>query len=173
VTDDRNLGYALGAAEFLTKPIDWDRLGAVLQRYAGAGRRGGSLALVVDDEAMAREQLGRGLERDGWRVVEAANGREALERLEEVTPQLILLDLLMPKMDGFEFVAAMREQERWRSIPILVITAKDITKEDRTRLEGCVARILQKGGYGRAEFVAEIRSLVGRETHQPSERGSA
>jgi CheY-like chemotaxis protein len=93
--------------------------------------------------------------------------------LEEVTPQLILLDLLMPKMDGFEFVAAMREQERWRSIPILVITAKDITKEDRTRLEGCVARILQKGGYGRAEFVAEIRSLVGRETHQPSERGSA
>jgi signal transduction histidine kinase/CheY-like chemotaxis protein len=167
VTDDRNLGYALGASEYLTKPIDWERLGAVLRRYsAAAGAE--SLALVVDDEPMARSLLRRGLERDGWRVLEARNGREALERLAESTPQLILLDLMMPEMDGFEFVAKMREQERWRSIPILVITAKDVTKEERTRLEGQVARILQKGGYGRAELIAEIRSLVGARAGSPS-----
>jgi signal transduction histidine kinase/DNA-binding response OmpR family regulator len=171
VTDDRNLGYALGASEYLTKPIDRERLSEILKRYASGGDSDESLALVVDDEIEARALLRRGLERDGWRVVEARNGREALDRLEQTTPQLILLDLMMPEMDGFEFVAAIREQERWRSIPILVITAKDVTNEERSRLEGGVARILQKGGYGRAELLAEIRGLVGeRATSEPSQR---
>jgi signal transduction histidine kinase/DNA-binding response OmpR family regulator len=171
VTDDRNLGYALGASEYLTKPIDRERLSEILKRYTHDTSSEASLALVVDDEIEARALLRRGLERDGWRVVEAQNGRDALERLEHVTPQLILLDLMMPEMDGFEFVARIREQERWRSIPILVITAKDITNEERSRLEGGVARILQKGGYGRAELLAEIRGLVGeRATPSPSPR---
>jgi signal transduction histidine kinase/DNA-binding response OmpR family regulator len=167
VTDDRNLGYALGASEYLTKPIDRERLSEILRRYAASSDADESLALVVDDEIEARALLRRGLERDGWRVVEARNGREALERLEHMAPQLILLDLMMPEMDGFEFVAAVREQERWRSVPILVITAKDLTNEERSRLEGGVARILQKGGYGRAELLAEIRSLVGERATPP------
>jgi CheY-like chemotaxis protein len=104
--------------------------------------------------------LRRGLERAGWRVAEAENGRAALERLAEAPPRLILLDLMMPEMDGFEFVARLREKESWRSIPVLVITAKDITPEERTRLEGRVARILQKGSYGRDDLLAEVRRLV-------------
>jgi hypothetical protein len=94
-------------------------------------------------------------------VALAANGREALAAVAEATPRLILLDLMMPEMDGFEFVAKLREREGWRSIPILVITAKDVTPEERERLEGRVARILQKGGYGREDLLAEIRKLVG------------
>ncbi len=159
MTDDRNLGYALGASEYLTKPVDWDRLGKVLHRYADED--GESLALVVDDEPRAREMLRRALERAGWRVAEAENGLAALQLVADATPQLILLDLMMPEMDGFEFVAKLREKESGRSIPILVITAKDVTAEDRTRLEGRVARILQKGSYGREDLLAEIQNLVG------------
>jgi signal transduction histidine kinase/DNA-binding response OmpR family regulator len=159
MTDDRNLGYALGASEYLTKPVNWDRLGAVLHRHAREGEE--SLALVVDDEAQAREVLRRGLERAGWRVSEAEHGREALERVADEPPQLILLDLMMPEMDGFEFVAKLRETESWRSIPVLLITAKDLTPEDRKRLEGGVSRILQKGSYGREDLLAEIYKLVG------------
>jgi CheY-like chemotaxis protein len=158
ITDDRNLGYALGAAEYLTKPVDWDHLGAVLRRYADADQA--SLALVVDDEADARDMLRRGLERAGWRVAEAENGRVALERVAEALPRLILLDLMMPEMDGFEFVSELRRNEAWRSIPVLVITALEITAEDRARLEGNVARILQKGEYGRDELLREVRRLA-------------
>jgi signal transduction histidine kinase/DNA-binding response OmpR family regulator len=159
MTDDRNLGYALGASEYLTKPVDWDRLGAALHRHAREG--GESLALVVDDETEARDVLRRGLERAGWQVAEAANGREALERMTERAPELILLDLMMPEMDGFEFVSRLRDEESWRAIPVLLITAKDITPEDRQRLEGGVSRILQKGSYGREDLLAEIHKLVG------------
>jgi signal transduction histidine kinase/CheY-like chemotaxis protein len=162
MTDDRNLGYALGASEYLTKPVDWDRLGSALRRHAHEGKE--SLALVVDDEAQAREVLRRGLERAGWRVAEAENGRSALECMAQASPHLILLDLMMPEMDGFEFVAKLREHESWCSIPVILITAKDITPEDRKRLEGRVSRILQKGSYGREDLLAEIRRLVGVRT---------
>jgi signal transduction histidine kinase/DNA-binding response OmpR family regulator len=158
MTDDRNLGYALGASEYLTKPVDWDRLGSALRRHAQPGAD--SLALVVDDEAQARDVVRRGLERSGWRVAEAENGRVALECMARALPQLILLDLMMPEMDGFEFVAKLRDHESWRSIPVILITAKDITPDDRRRLEGRVSRILQKGSYGREDLLAEIRRLV-------------
>jgi CheY-like chemotaxis protein len=157
VTDDQNLGYALGAAEYLTKPVDWERLGAVLAKYRKQDR---ASALVVDDERLARELAQRGLERAGWSVRTAENGRIALERVAEQTPGVIILDLIMPEMDGFEFVAALREKAEWTSIPIVVLTAKEITAEDRARLEGSVARIFQKGGRGPAELVEDIRRLV-------------
>jgi len=164
ITDDQNLGYALGAAEYLTKPVDWDRLGDVLRKYQSPVR---SSALVVDDEAAARDLARRGLERAGWEVRVAENGRIALERMAERTPSLILLDLMMPEMDGFQFVAALREKPEWRSIPVVVVTAKDVTADDRARLEReSVARIFQKGSRSLAELIDEIRRLVGA---QPEE----
>ena len=104
--------------------------------------------------------LGRGLAKEGWGVVEAVNGREALERLAEHRPELILLDLMMPEMDGFAFIEALRHQEAWRSIPIVVITAKDLTPDDHRRLNGYVERILQKGAYSPEELLREVRDLV-------------
>src|SRR5438067_1097627 len=129
---DRNLGYALGAADFLTKPVDRERLAALLSRHLPQPH--GGPVLVVDDDGPARELLRRALERDGRAVVEAEDGRAALERVAAERPALILLDLMMPGMDGFEFVAELRQREDWRAIPVVVITARSLTPEDHARL---------------------------------------
>ena len=155
IVDDKNLGYALGASDYLTKPIDRERLVAVLTQY-----RRDRPVLVVDDDTGLRQLLRRMLEPQGYAVVEAENGRAALECLREVSPSVILLDLMMPEMDGFEFVAEFRRHEAWRAIPIVVVTARDLSDADRERLNGYVEKILQKGTHGREELLAEVRELV-------------
>jgi PAS domain S-box-containing protein len=156
--DDKNLGYALGASEYLTKPIDRNRLNAVLQKYRPG--RPDCPVLVIEDDEMTRHMVRDMLKKQGWAVAEAENGRVALGHVAEQRPELILLDLTMPEMDGFEFLAELRETEAWRSIPVIVITAKDITLEDRLRLNGYVEKILQKGVYTREQLLAEVRNLV-------------
>ena len=153
--DDRNLGYALGAADYLTKPIDRERLVAVLERY-----RRDLPVLVVDDDPDFRDLARRMLEREGYTVVEAENGRAALDRLRDTVPGVVLLDLMMPEMDGFDFVAAVRADAAWRAVPIVVITAKDLSPEDHERLNGYVARVLQKGALSRETLLGEVRDLV-------------
>jgi signal transduction histidine kinase/CheY-like chemotaxis protein len=157
MADDRSIGYALGAADYLTKPIDRERLVAILQRYRGGDT--GSV-LIVDDEADSRELMRRTLADGGWSVCEADNGRSGLDQVAACSPDLILLDLLMPEMDGFEFVARLREREEWRAIPIVVLTAKDITLEDQQRLEGNVRRIFRKASFSRDELVGEVRAAL-------------
>jgi CheY-like chemotaxis protein len=157
MVDDRNLGYALGAAEYLTKPLDRDRLIDVLRRYhPDSGRP----ILVVDDDPEVRALLRRMLEREGYAIVEAENGRIALERLQAITPAVVLLDLMMPEMDGFDVVSEMRQRAEWRGIPIVVVTAKDLSPEDRRRLNGSVERVLQKGAMSREALLTEVRRLV-------------
>jgi PAS domain S-box-containing protein len=158
IVDDKNLGYALGAADYLTKPIDRDRLVTILKKYRCEAPP--CPVLVIEDDAQIREMLRRILSKEGWLVSEAEHGRVALERVAENRPELILLDLMMPEMDGFQFIEELRKQEAWRSIPIIVVTAKDLTEEDRLRLNGYVEKILQKGAYGREALLAEVRDLV-------------
>ncbi|HWP75773.1 MAG TPA: response regulator, partial [Methylomirabilota bacterium] len=155
IVDDKNLGYALGASDYLTKPIDRERLVKVLTQH-----RRDRPVLVVDDDPGLRQLLRRMLEPEGYTVVEAENGRVALERLDDVRPSVILLDLMMPEMDGFEFVAEFRRHEAWRVIPIVVVTAKDLSQDDRERLNGHVQKILQKGTHGREQLLAEVHELV-------------
>lgn len=159
IIDDKSMGYALGASEYLTKPVDRERLCSVLEKYCqkeGEPRH----ALVVEDDRDTREMLRRLLERDGWAAAEAENGRAAIECMEARRPDLLLLDLMMPEMDGFQVVDEIRRREEWRSIPIVVITAKDITAEDRLRLSDYVRAILQKGAYEYRDLLAEIRDLM-------------
>ena len=158
IMDEKHMGYALGAADYLTKPIDWERLAAVLQRYECA--RPPCPVLVVEDDPVMREMLQRRLEREGWKVIEAENGRVALGRMAQSRPDLILLDLMMPEMDGFQFLDEIRKREDWRSIPVIVVTAKELSAEDRQRLNGSVEKILQKGAYSREELIREVRDLV-------------
>ena len=158
LVDDKNLGYALGAADYLTKPVDRQRLVSVLEKYRHDDAPGD--ILVVDDEPANRETLRGMLENEGFSVAEAENGRVALEGLDRVRPSAILLDLMMPEMDGFEFVARLREREEWRTIPVVVVTAKDITREDRMRLDGYVTEVIQKGSQGRDQLLAEVSGLV-------------
>jgi GAF domain-containing protein/CheY-like chemotaxis protein len=166
IVDDKNLGYALGAADYLTKPIDRERLVTALRQH-----RRDRPVLVVDDDAEIRQLLRRMLEPEGYTVVEAENGRVALDRLRDTAPSVVLLDLMMPEMDGFAFVTEFRRHEPWRAIPIVVITAKDLTREDRERLNGYVERILQKGAYGRDQLLAEVRDLVAQSIARRRSRG--
>ena len=157
IVDNRNLGFSLGASDFLIKPIQRDVLVATVQRLS---LKPTAYVLVVDDDKLTRDLVRRSLQSEGFQVVEANNGRVALEQMESTRPGLILLDLLMPEMDGFEFLAELRRQERWRSIPVVVVTAKDLDATDRTRLNGYVERILEKGAFTREELLRELRDLV-------------
>jgi CheY-like chemotaxis protein len=159
IIDDPKQGYALGASDYLTKPVDRVRLAGVLKKH----RRlcaASCVALVVEDDAMTRQMIGELLAKDGWTVMEAENGRVALDRVRECRPNLILLDLMMPEMDGFTFTAELRKHEEWREIPILVLTAKDLTAEDRQQLSGEVNGYLQKGEYTRDELLRQINHEV-------------
>jgi CheY-like chemotaxis protein len=158
IVEDKNLGYALGASDYLTKPIDRTRLVAVLQKYRRDGVAG--LALVIDDDTTQRQLLRTILEKDGFSVGEAENGRVALERVAAQRPDVILLDLMMPEMDGFEFVAELRQHQEWRSIPVVVVTAKDLTPDERRRLNGCVEKVITKGAHSRDAVLREVRDLV-------------
>ena len=158
IVDNKNLGYALGASDYLTKPIQRERLLAVLEKYRRHPQPGP--VLVVEDDPETREILRRLLEKEGCQVIAAENGRVALERLAESQPMLILLDLMMPEMDGFQFIDRVRQHENWRTIPIVVVTAKDLTKEDRLRLNGYVQEIIRKDACPRDELLAEVSELV-------------
>ena len=158
VVDEKPMGFALGVAEYLTKPIDRSRLATVLRRYApGDSAR---TVLIVEDDAAARRVLRQELKKGGWRVIEAANGRIALDQLAQHPPDLVLLDLVMPEMDGFEFLEELRNRDGGRRIPVVVITAKDLSDEERQRLNGGVERVVHKSGHGPEALLAEVRSLV-------------
>ncbi len=100
------------------------------------------------------------LEKHGWAVSEAENGRVALERVGQNRPALILLDLIMPEMDGFAFTAELQRHPEWRSIPIVVLTAKDLTGEETLRLNGGVHAVLDKGKCSRDELMHQVRDLL-------------
>ena len=157
IVDEKNRGYSLGATDYMVKPVDRARLSGVLRNVCGAvGRQ----ALLVDDDDMMRRGMRLALEQDGWQVNEAENGRIALARLAEKRPDIIMLDLMMPEMDGFEFLVEMRSRAEWRDIPVLVVTAKDLTVEERSRLNGDVERVLQKGASELDELLREIGRIL-------------
>ena len=156
IVDDKHMGFALGAADYFTKPIDWAHLSPALRKHRRAS--GPQTVLVVEDDADTRDMLRRGLEKEGWAVIEAADGRAGLERLDEGIPSLILLDLMMPEMDGFAFMQALRGRPDGKQVPVIVITARDLTDDDRKRLKGQVERIISKHATSLEDLVREIRS---------------
>jgi PAS domain S-box-containing protein len=157
VLDNRSLGFSLGAAAYLTKPVDRNRLRSVLAKYR---RDGPGDVLVVEDDSDTRELLRRVVESEGWTARTADNGQVALEQVERDPPSLILLDLMMPVMDGCRFAGELRKREAWRQIPVIVLTAKDLTAEDRRALNGEVQGVLQKGALTREELLREIHDLM-------------
>jgi CheY-like chemotaxis protein len=158
MVDEKNLGYALGASDYLTKPIERDRLINVLNKYRCDHPK--CSVLLVEDDALTREMMRRMLEKEGWQVAEAENGRVGLEKFAECHPELILLDLMMPEMDGFQFLAHLRHGLLEQAVPVVVITAMNLTEIERQQLNGSVAQILQKGAYSREELLVQVRELV-------------
>jgi len=157
IVDDRQRGYALGATEYLVKPIDRKRLADILHALCGA--RAGRVMLVEDD-AIVRETIRQALEREGWEVTQADNGRVGLERLAQGPPDAIVLDLMMPEMDGFEFLVELRGHPEWRNLPVLVVTALDLTADDHRRLNGEVDRVIRKSGQAREALMREVSEAV-------------
>jgi CheY-like chemotaxis protein/anti-sigma regulatory factor (Ser/Thr protein kinase) len=166
IIDEKSRGYTLGAADYLVKPVDRTKLVETLTRICGSA---GGRALVVDDDEVVRRGVRQALEPIGWKMTEAENGEVAVETLETARPDVIILDLMMPKMDGFEFLDQVRRRSDWQNIPVVVITAKDLTQEDRDRLNGGVERIIQKSD--RDEMLRQLSREISKCVKQQTRTG--
>jgi signal transduction histidine kinase/CheY-like chemotaxis protein len=158
MVDDRELGRALGAAEYLPKPIDHAHLADVLNRFRC--KTPPCPVLVVEDDPATRELVRRALEADGWIVRSAADGKDALDSMKVLKPELILLDLMLPQMDGFELLAELRSNPAWSEIPVVVMTVKDLSPEDEQRLHGQVKKVFRKGTLSRQQLAEEVKSIL-------------
>jgi PAS domain S-box-containing protein len=157
--EDKSIGYSLGAAEYLTKPINRKNLATVLEKYLGADLHTRHVLLLEDDQD-TRLMTGEILRRAGLHVLLAENGRDGLDHVISQQPDLILCDLMMPEMDGFEFIARIRANPLWRQIPVVVLTAKDLSQHERETLNRQVQKVLQKGDCQRDALLAEIAACL-------------
>src|SRR5688572_22711125 len=155
MVDDPERGFTLGAADYVTKPVNRHRLSKILKRYSCASPP--CPILIVEDDPATRKSMRRMLERQGCRVTEAENGEAALVWMEKERPSLIFLDLMMPVMDGFTFADRVRTHPEWRSIPIVVVTAHDLTGEERRRLNGYVETILHRAQFSKESLLIQVR----------------
>ncbi|MCP4697288.1 MAG: response regulator [Gammaproteobacteria bacterium] len=148
-----------GAAELLAKPAESAQVAELLHKYKPADTMSPRI-MVVEDDNLSRKMMAKFLKREGWQVFKCENGRIALEHLADRQPRLIVLDLNMPDMDGFEFLTHVRKNETWRRIPVIVLTAALLSHEERLRLEGQVTTIFKKGVYSVDEFLAKVREQL-------------
>lgn len=164
MVDDKKRGFALGAADYVTKPVDRKRLLTLLTQYrtnrGSTDRLSPGQLMVVEDDPATRELLARTLDKSGWDVTLAENGRVALETMHDAMPDVILLDLMMPEMDGFQFVTALQKIPEWREIPVIVLTAKDLSLAERQQLNGHVAQVLAKQAYDQETLMQDLRDLL-------------
>ena len=158
IVDERNKGYALGASDYVVKPVKRDQLVSILEKYRIS--EAPNVVLVVEDDPDMRRRLHATLSEEGWTVEEAENGRLALAALSRNRPNLILLDLMMPEMDGFEFLTELRNDRALHGIPVVVVTGADLSAEDRKNLNGGVEQVLSKSAYSREQLFEEVRALV-------------
>jgi CheY-like chemotaxis protein len=159
VAPERGIGLSLGAVEVLTKPVDRARLTALINRLV---HRDGPV-LVVEDDADTRDMMRHTIEKMGLPVAETANGRQALSWLGgNAPPAIILLDLMMPEMDGFAFLDALADRGDWREIPVIVVTAKQLSAFERERLSRQVRKVMEKATATRVDIAAAISAAVRR-----------
>jgi CheY-like chemotaxis protein len=156
VSHEREMGFALGAVDFIIKPVEPRRLARVIASHF----RGGGPVLVVDDDPDARELMRRALDSAGHEVIEASGGAEALILIDSRAPRLIVLDLMMPEVDGFDVLEHLRSRHRLQQIPVIVVTAKSLTPEERLFLQGATRRVIEKTGFNRDELLEAVRDRV-------------
>ncbi len=163
IVDERQRGYALGAAEYLVKPIDRERLTSLLVSLCGTPGH----VLLVEDDDHTRSAMRQALAGQGFEVDEAPHGRAALAWLARNRPDAIVLDLVMPEMDGFELVDELRRRPEWRDIPVVVVTAMDLSDADRRRLNGAVERVISKSGQSTADLLREVGAALAECLRRP------
>ncbi|MDP9811368.1 signal transduction histidine kinase/CheY-like chemotaxis protein [Rhizobium tibeticum] len=154
VVADREMGLAFGAVDHLIKPIDPRQLVDTLNAVAGEARHD---VLIVDDDPATRELFRRVLVREGWRVREAADGRHGLDQLEAGRPTIMVLDLMMPNMDGFTLLQAIKDRRDLADIPVVIVTSKDLTREELDWLGVRATEVVRKGTKGRSDLIAALK----------------
>lgn len=157
MVDKQKIGFSLGAAEYLTKPIERSTLLQTLNRFRRQHMK--TRTLVIDDDANVRQMTRRILEREGWDVDEAMNGKQALEQLQVAKPQVILLDLMMPEVDGFQVLEALRANKDLARIPVVVLTGKELSQEERTALLGKIPMI-HKQNHPELQLLRDLRTAI-------------
>jgi signal transduction histidine kinase/DNA-binding response OmpR family regulator len=160
MVDNRTQGMALGAVDYLIKPIERNTLMKTLHRYLSSESDQNNQVLIVEDDPNMQDVLRRLIQRENWGVQIAGNGRIGLEVMQEFTPDIILLDLMMPEMDGLQFLSAIRARQEWQYIPVICITAKVLTTQEQAMLNEMAQKILQKGEYNPAELSKQIRAVL-------------
>ncbi len=163
IVDEKQRGYALGAVEYMVKPIEREQLTTLLLGLCGETGR----ILLIEDDQVTRELMREALTTGAWKVDEAVNGHAALAWLAQELPDAIVLDLMMPEMDGFEFLAELRRRPQWRGIPVVVVTAMDLSEADRRRLNGEVERVIQKTMRSSSELLQEVGQTLARCVQRP------
>jgi CheY-like chemotaxis protein len=158
MVDDRSMGLALGVSDYLVKPVDRNRLAQALKRIFHGEPRGP--VLVVEDDEAVQHMLRTLLEREGLEVVTASNGREGLERADARTPSLVVLDVMMPEVDGFQFVEEARRRAALQHVPIIVLTALELTADDMQRLSSSVQGVLRKASDDQQELLARVKAQL-------------
>jgi CheY-like chemotaxis protein len=157
IVDNRELGFSLGASDYLVKPVEKEPILTALRRVIHAPT---NRVLVVDDEPPAVDLITQLLQEEGYQIEGVYSGREALRALKAEVPDIILLDLLMPEMDGFEVIQRIKENEHWKGIPIIVVTAKDLTDADWEFLRQRVDTIIRKAGLASETLVGEVQRVL-------------
>jgi CheY-like chemotaxis protein len=170
MVDDRSKGYTLGVTDYIYKPVDREKLVTALTRCVRYGDT--APILIVDDDATQRDLLKRTLEKDGWETIRAHNGRAALDAVRTRTPSIIILDLMMPEMDGFELINTLRKNPETREIPVVVLTAMDLSNADREMLSNNTTEVLKKGASSREEVLKIVKELVQSTMHPESKKSS-
>jgi signal transduction histidine kinase/DNA-binding response OmpR family regulator len=170
MVDDRSKGYTLGVTDYIYKPVDREKLVTALTRCVRYGDT--APILIVDDDAAQRDLLKRTLEREGWETIRAHNGRAALEAIRARTPSIIILDLMMPEMDGFELIHTLRKNSETREIPVVVLTAMDLSNADQDMLANNATEVLRKGASSRDEVLKIVKDLVQSSMHQNPKKTS-
>ncbi|KAB0678076.1 response regulator [Aureimonas leprariae] len=160
IMDEQRLGFALGASDYLLKPVEWDKLKEVMDRFRADGS---GMVLAIDDDVDTLSRYATMIEKQGFAFVSATNGRLGLDRVRERKPDLILLDLNMPVMDGFDFLKELRTEPGWQDIPVVVLSSKDLTRAERSTLEGAADQILAKSEASMRELATRIREIVSRQ----------
>jgi CheY-like chemotaxis protein len=168
ILDDKDMGYTLGATDYLTKPVDQQHLARIIRKYCDKQTR--VPILVVEDEEDCRHLICNMLEKEGWDVVAVEDAESGLAELDRQQPALILLDLILPGMDGFEFIEAIHMNQSWNKIPIVVVTAKDLSPDEHDFLNRSVRTIMKKGGYSRRELLDIVHRTL--RDSAPSEDGA-
>ncbi|MDX2164315.1 MAG: ATP-binding protein [Gammaproteobacteria bacterium] len=150
-------GFVMGEVDFLIKPVD---VNVMMRKIRQLVPEGSPTLLVVDDDESAREIMMMAAKKAGWKSIQATNGKEALEKMSEILPSIIVLDLMMPEMDGFSMINELQKNPEWHNIPIIIVSAKELSQGERTMLMQYTKGILQKGAYSRQELIEAISYQV-------------